>query len=60
MNDLIISIAAPVVPKRFDITAPIARKMKFLNGVDLPLRPMKIPPETTNKLNNRHMKLMYS
>ncbi len=60
MNDRIRSIAAPVVPNRLEITAPIRSNDTFLNGVDLPFNPRNIPPETTNKLKSRHIKLRYS
>ena len=53
-------MAAPVVPNKFAITAPMNRKITFRNGVDSPLTPMWMPPETTYSEPTNAMKLTYS
>ncbi len=54
------SIDAPVVPSRFAITAPTAKKAQFTAGLprNVPLR--RIPPEIVNRDPSRTMKETYS
>ena len=54
------SIAAPVVPKMLAMTAPMNRKITFLNGVASPLTPTWMPPATTKSEPTSAMKLTYS
>ena len=48
---------APVVPRRFDMTAPAARRPVFVKGVACLSVWMKIPPAATNSDPISTMKL---
>lgn len=60
IKGLINSIDAPAVPNKFAMTAPRKRIKTFFRGVAFPFTFMKIPPDTTNRLNNKAIKLIYS
>jgi hypothetical protein len=60
MYGLMSTMDAPVVPRRFETTAPMARRMTFAWGVDLPFILIWMPPETTKSEPISAIKLMYS
>lgn len=54
------NIDAPVVPRIFAMTAPVASNATFPFGVDFPRNRTWIPPDTTNNDPMSDMKLIYS
>jgi hypothetical protein len=60
MYGLIRTMEAPVVPRKFEMTAPMARRMTFAWGVDLPFILIWMPPDTMKSEPIRVIKLKYS